>query len=337
MNHPSPEPPAPSAETRAPSPRNGPYPETVISARSLEVRYGADTAVRGIDLEVRHGEVVGLIGPDGAGKTSTLRVIAGLLRPAGGDVTVLAMHAWQQRRALHRRLGYLAQRFALYGDLSVDENVQFFALLYGIPGWRRRRDLLLDRVGLREFRARQADRLSGGMRQKLALACALMHSPDVLLLDEPTTGVDPVTRREFWRLLAELVAEGLTLVVATPYLDEAERCSRVLLMHQGNVLADAPPAEIPALATGAILEIEAAPRTAVIPALAGVPEVLDVEPFAALFHVRVEGTAGAADRVRAALAAAGISVASVRSVEPGLEDTFLYLTRARAPRPEEAA
>jgi ABC-2 type transport system ATP-binding protein len=314
--------------------------DPVIRARHLAVRYGAVQAVRGVDLDVRRGEVVGLIGPDGAGKTSTLRSLAGLLRPAGGEVTVLGVDAWRQRRALHRRLGYLAQRFALYGDLSVDENVQFFALLYGIPGWRARRDALLARVGLAPFRGRQADRLSGGMRQKLALACALMHAPEVLLLDEPTTGVDPVTRREFWRLLAELVSEGLTLVVATPYLDEAERCSRVVLMYAGRVLADAPPREIPAMAAGSLLEVEAAPRAAVPAALAGVDGVLAVAPFAARFHVRVAGAAAAtavAGRVRAALAAAGVTVTVLEPVEPGLEDAFLHLTRERADQPEEAA
>jgi ABC-2 type transport system ATP-binding protein len=310
---------------------------TVISALGLEVRYRDVRAVRGIDLEVNRGEVLGLIGPDGAGKTSTLRVVAGLLRPAGGEVTVLGMQAWRQRRALHHRLGYLAQRFALYGDLSVDENVQFFALLYGIHGWRTRRDALLQRVGLLEFRSRLADRLSGGMRQKLALACSLMHSPEALLLDEPTTGVDPVTRREFWRLLAELVAEGMTLVVATPYLDEAERCSRVVLMHDGRVVADAPPAAIPGMLAGMLIEIDAAPRAAVTAALAAVPEVLDVQPFAARFHVRVADTADVADRLRAALVTAGLEVASVRQVQPGLEDTFLFLTRARNERAGEAA
>ena len=322
---------------RAPAPGTGAPPASVVSARGLDVRYGDVRAVDGIDLEVRRGEVVGLIGPDGAGKTSTLRVVAGLRRPAAGDVTVLGMQAWRQRRALHHRLGYLAQRFALYGDLSVDENVQFFALLYGVVGWRARRDALLRRVGLLEFRGRLADRLSGGMRQKLALVCALMHSPEVLLLDEPTTGVDPVTRREFWRLLAELVAEGLTLVVATPYLDEAERCSRVVLIHAGRVVADAPPAAIPGMFEGALIEVDAAPRAAVTAALAGMPGVLDVQPFSARFHVRVADAEGAADRLRAELTAAGLEVANIRRVQPGLEDAFLFLTRARAERAGEAA
>ncbi|MFI5165258.1 MAG: ABC transporter ATP-binding protein [Thermoanaerobaculales bacterium] len=298
-----------------------------VAAQGLVVRYGDSEAVHGLDLEVRRGEVVGLIGPDGAGKTSSLRVFAGLQRATAGSATVLGMDAWKHRRALHHRLGYLAQRFALYGDLTVDENVQFFALLLGVSAWRERRDALLDRVGLTEFRSRQADRLSGGMRQKLALACSLMHSPELLLLDEPTTGVDPITRREFWRLLADLVAAGLTLVIATPYLDEAERCSRVVLMHAGRVLADAAPAELSALLPGVLLEVAATPRPLVAETLRRLPGVLDVRPFAARFHARLDRGAVGAEAIRAALIAAGASVEDVRPIRAGLEDAFLHLTQ----------
>jgi ABC-2 type transport system ATP-binding protein len=311
--------------------------ETVLSARGLVVRYGALDAVKGLNLDVQRGQVIGLIGPDGAGKTSSLRVFAGLLRATAGTVEVLGSDAWSHRRALHHRLGYLAQRFALYGDLTVDENVQFFALLLGVKDWRSRRDHLLERVALSEFRDRQADRLSGGMKQKLALACSLMHSPDILLLDEPTTGVDPVTRREFWRLLADLVAEGLTLVIATPYLDEAERCSRVVLMHQGRVLADARPAELRSLLPGVIVEVAASPRTLVTDTLAGVPGVVNVQPFAARFHVRLASAEGAADRILKALEGAGAAVEEVRVITAGLEDTFLHLTRRDQRAPGEAA
>ncbi|HUK14528.1 MAG TPA: ABC transporter ATP-binding protein [Thermoanaerobaculaceae bacterium] len=301
--------------------------DRVVSARGLVVRYGDNTAVKGLDLEVRRGEVVGMIGPDGAGKTSSLRVIGGLQRAAAGAVEVLGEDAWRHRRGLHHRLGYLAQRFALYGDLTVDENAQFFGLLLGVPAWRARRDELLERVGLTPFRTRPADRLSGGMKQKLALVCSLMHSPEILLLDEPTTGVDPVTRREFWRLLAGLVAGGLTLLIATPYLDEAERCTRVVLMHEGRVLADAPPGELPAMLPGVVVEVAAAPRALAADALAKMPGALDVQPFAARFHVRLASAEDAVERVRAALEAAGARVEEVRVIRTGLEDTFLHLTR----------
>lgn len=312
--------------------------ERVIALRAFGLRYGLTQAVVSLDLEVHQGEVVGLIGPDGAGKTSTLRTIAGLQRASSGQVEVLGGDAWATRRTLHTRLGYLAQRFALYGDLSVDENVRFFALLLGVRGWQARRDMLLERVGLAAFRDRAADRLSGGMKQKLALACSLMHSPQILLLDEPTTGVDPVTRREFWRLLSDLVAEGLTLVVATPYLDEAERCSRVVLMHHGRVLADATPGELVKRMPGAMLEVRATPRAGVPAALATAPGVLEVTPFAAVYHVHVDEAIGAEARLGAALEAAGLHVESVATVPIGLEDTFLYLTRQGAGgRREEAA
>jgi ABC-2 type transport system ATP-binding protein len=311
--------------------------EKVLSARGLVVRYGPVEAVRGLDLDVPRGQVIGLIGPDGAGKTSSLRVFAGLLRASAGSVEVLGQDAWRNRRALHHRLGYLAQRFALYGDLTVDENVEFFARLLGVKDWRRRRDTLLDRVALSEFRNRQADRLSGGMRQKLALACSLMHAPEVLLLDEPTTGVDPVTRREFWRLLADLVADGLTLLLATPYLDEAERCSRVVLMHRGRVLADAPPAELRSRLPGVIVEVGAQPRTLAADALTRVPGVVDVRPFAAHFHVRLSSAEGAVERVKEALERAGVTVEEARVIPAGLEDTFLHLTRAERHESGEAA
>jgi ABC-2 type transport system ATP-binding protein len=303
--------------------RGGP----VLEARGLVVRYRDLTAVKGIDVVVEGGQVVGLIGPDGAGKTSTLRVLAGLLRPTGGTTRAFGMPVWASRRVLHQRLGYLAQRFALYGDLTVDENVQFFALLYGVQGWRRRRDELLRRVQLEHFRGRLADRLSGGMKQKLALACTLIHSPEALLLDEPTTGVDPVTRRELWRFLGELVAEGLTLVVATPYLDEAERCSRVVLMHEGGVLADAPPSRIPERLPGRVVEVSGGERRAVTDALQHVAGLAEVTVFGAGVHARIEGTEEPAAAVRAALADAAVEVTGVREVRAGLEDTFLYLTR----------
>lgn len=309
--------------------------DTLVQVSRLVVRYGARTAVRGIEIELRRGEVVGLIGPDGAGKTSALRVIAGLQRATAGAVTVLGQDAWAKRRALHHQLGYLAQRFALYGDLTVGENLQFFALLLGVDNWRARRDELLARVGLAEFRQRQADHLSGGMKQKLALACSLMHEPTILILDEPTTGVDPVTRREFWKLLGELVAEGLTLLVATPYLDEAERCSRVVLMHHGRVLADAAPGTIRSLLPGHIVELAAEPRNLAMIALRQTRGILDVQPFAALLHVHVEPGLPAEHVIRTSLAAAGVDIQRLRTVPATLEDTFLHLTRSAST--EEAA
>lgn len=301
----------------------------LLEARGLVVRYGGLEAVRGVSFAVGEGDVVGLIGPDGAGKTSTLRVLGGLLRSDGGTATAFGDDCWQSRRALHTRLGYLAQRFALYGDLTVDENIQFFALMYGVPEWRTRRSELLELVGLSAFRNRQADRLSGGMKQKLALACTLIHSPRALLLDEPTTGVDPVTRREFWRLLADLVGQGLTLLVATPYLDEAERCTRVLLMHEGVFLADARPREIPSLMPGAVVEVVVAQRAAAADALSAHDEVVDVSVFGTTLHAHLaKGVADPVGAIREILGAHDVRIESARDIPAGLEDAFLYLTRS---------
>jgi ABC-2 type transport system ATP-binding protein len=303
--------------------------QPLLEVRELVVRYGGVEAVRGVSFAVNEGEVVGLIGPDGAGKTSSLRVLGGLLRADGGDATAFGDDCWQARRALHTRLGYLAQRFALYGDLTVDENIQFFALLYGVPEWRARRSELLELVGLAPFHDRIADRLSGGMKQKLALACTLIHSPRALLLDEPTTGVDPVTRREFWRLLADLVGDGLTLVVATPYLDEAERCTRVLLMNEGGILADARPKEIPDLMPGTVVEIVADPRAAATEALDAHEAVLDVSVFGTTLHAHLaESSADPVGAVREILGAHDVRFESAREIPAGLEDAFLYLTRS---------
>jgi ABC-2 type transport system ATP-binding protein len=311
--------------------------EPLLDARELVVRYGGYEAVHGITLEVHPGEVVGLIGPDGAGKTSTLRVLGGLQRAGGGSARAFGGDCWRERRALHSKLGYLAQRFALYGDLTVDENVQFFALMYGVPDWRKRRRELLELVGLAPFNNRIADRLSGGMKQKLALACTLIHSPRALLLDEPTTGVDPVTRREFWRLLADLVSEGLTLLVATPYLDEAERCTRVLLMHEGSILADARPREIPDLMPGAVVEVAATPRPAAAEALSELDTIVDVSVFGTNLHAHLINEADPVASIREVLAAHEIKVESAREIPAGLEDTFLYLTRSsKAPVTTEA-
>jgi ABC-2 type transport system ATP-binding protein len=292
------------------------------------VSYGDHEAVHGISFEVSPGEVVGLIGPDGAGKTSTLRVLGGLQKTGAGSAKAFGDDCWRARRALHSKLGYLAQRFALYGDLTVDENIQLFALMYGVPEWRKRRRELLELVGLAPFNNRIADRLSGGMKQKLALACTLIHSPRALLLDEPTTGVDPVTRREFWRLLADLVSEGLTLLVATPYLDEAERCTRVLLMHEGAILADARPQEIPDLMPGTVVEVAATPRAAAAEALSALDSVVDVSVFGTHLHAHLVGEADPVGSIRELLATHEINVTSTREIPAGLEDTFLFLTRA---------
>ncbi len=208
-----------------------------IEVANVTKRYGATEALNAVTLDVRRGEMFGLIGSDGAGKTTMIRLVCGLLRPDSGTVRVLGHDPMREHRAITERVGYLSQRFSLYGDLSIDENIAFFAEIHGVRDYRSRRDQLLEMTQLMPFRGRLAEKLSGGMKQKLALACTLVHEPELILLDEPTTGVDPVSRREFWKLLSEFLDRGITIVMSTPYLDEAERCSRVALLHEGHLLA----------------------------------------------------------------------------------------------------
>jgi ABC-2 type transport system ATP-binding protein len=209
----------------------------VVTVKKVTRRYGAVLAVDDLSLFVPRGQMMGLIGPDGAGKTTTLRMILGILQPDAGEIRTLGLDPVRDHRELSGRVGYLSQRFSLYGDLSIDENVEFFAEIHGVRGWKPRRDELLEMLGLAPFRARLADRLSGGMKQKLALACTLVHTPELLVLDEPTTGVDPVARREFWKILVRLQRQGLTILLTTPYLDEAERCQLLALLDRGRLLA----------------------------------------------------------------------------------------------------
>jgi len=221
-----------------------------IELHGLVKRYGATTALDGVTFDVRRGEMFGLIGSDGAGKTTAIRLMCGLLRADAGSVRVLGRDPVREHRHITARVGYLSQRFSLYGDLTIDENIAFFAEVHGVGDYRRRRDQLLEMTQLAPFRARLADRLSGGMKQKLALVCTLVHEPELLLLDEPTTGVDPVSRREFWKLLSELLAQGITILMSTPYLDEAERCTRVALLHAGRLLACDDPSRLRAATAG---------------------------------------------------------------------------------------
>lgn len=215
-----------------------------VDLQGVVKRYGPTRALDGVTWDVARGEMFGLIGSDGAGKTTAIRLMCGLLRPDAGRVRVLGCDPVTEHRDITGRVGYLSQRFSLYGDLTIDENVAFFAEVHGVGDYRARRDQLLDLTQLAPFRGRLADRLSGGMKQKLALACTLVHEPELLLLDEPTTGVDPVSRRELWKLLSEFLAQGITIVMSTTYFDEAERCARVALLHDGMLLAAGAPADV---------------------------------------------------------------------------------------------
>ena len=289
-------------------------------------RYGAVTAIDSLSFEVQAGEMFGLIGPDGAGKTTTIRLAGGLLRPDRGTIRIFGRDPIAEHRAITADVGYLSQRFSLYGDLTIDENIAFFAEIHGVRGYAAARDRLLEMTQLTPFRTRRADRLSGGMKQKLALACTLVHEPRLLLLDEPTTGVDPVSRREFWKLLSEFRSRGLTIVMATPYLDEAERCARVALLHEGRLLAVDEPLALQSRLGGQMLEVVADVPRPPVEVLQRTAGAIDVQTFGDRAHVRVSGDAPTAvAAIEAVLRDAGITPLSVRPVAASLEDVFIDL------------
>lgn len=307
----------------------------LVEVRGLVRRFGDVVAVGGVSFTVEAGETFGLIGPDGAGKSTVLRMILGLLAPDEGTLTVCGHDPQRQRRALSRVVGYLAQRFSLYGDLTVDENIAFFARIHGVKGWRPRRDELLELLRMTPFRDRLADRLSGGMKQKLALACTVIHTPRLLVLDEPTTGVDPVSRRDFWRILSRLQRDGLTVLLTTPYLDEAERCRRVGLMDHGRLLVTEFPDALRDAHPGCMVEVLAAPKDRARRMLESTEDVADVQVFGERLHAslptvpRTAGAARAADLARL-LRERGIEVHEARAVAATLEDVFIARLRGAA-------
>jgi len=284
----------------------------VIRAERLTRRFGELIAVNGLDLAIGKGEVFGLVGPDGAGKTTTLRLLTGLLDADAGTVTVAGFNVAEKPAEVRDRIGYMAQKFGLYGDLTVEENMDFYADLFGVePAALEPLKLkLLAMTRMTPFRERPAGKLSGGMKQKLALMCTLLHKPEILLLDEPTNGVDPVSRRDFWIILDELVRGGMTLLVTTAYLDEAERCHRVGLMHNGRLIRMGTPGELKAQVPGDCYEVTGADLRALRAALAG--RVVSVKPAGAALHVFL--TAGAA------IPAGG---GEWTRIQPTLEDVFV--------------
>ena len=296
-----------------------------IEFTSVAKRYGNVEALRGVTFAVKRGEMFGLIGPDGAGKTTAIRALCGLLHVDAGTIRVLGKDPVKQHREVTATIGYLSQRFSLYGDLSIDENIAFFAEIHGVTDYHARRDRLLDMTQLTKFRDRLADRLSGGMKQKLALACTLVHEPQVIVLDEPTTGVDPVSRREFWKLLSQFLAQGITILMSTPYLDEAERCARIALLHEGQVLALDQPGRLRASLAGTLFEVMApAPREA-RDRLTTQRDIASAQVFGDRLHIWIDRSdpAAAAQVLSSAAHAAGIETTSVRPIVPSLEDVFI--------------
>ncbi len=299
----------------------------IIRTVELTRRFGSVTAVDRLNLEIARGEIFGLVGPDGAGKTTTLRLLCGLVDPTGGQVWVAGHDVAREPAAVKDSIGYMAQRFGLYVDLTVEENMVFYADLYGLS--RADREALTTRLlrmtRMEPFRKRQAGKLSGGMKQKLALMCTLLHHPRILFLDEPTNGVDPVSRRDFWAILYQLVKDGMTVFVTTAYLDEAERCNRVGLMHRGRLIRCDSPDALRTQIDETCYEVDSPAQRAARAVLERTEGVVSVAPAGAALHVFVERGGPAPEALERALAREGIGPSVFKPVAPSLEDIFIAL------------
>ncbi len=314
----------------------------IIQTNNLTKKFGDTVAVDDLDLAIAKGELFGLVGPDGAGKTTTIRMLAAIMNPTRGSASVLGHDIRKEGEAIKAHIGYMAQQFSMYNDLSVLENLSFFADIFSVRGDLRRQRIerLLRFARLTEFSDRRAGHLSGGMKKKLALACSLIHEPEILYLDEPTTGVDPLSRREFWDILTELHIQGVTVLVSTPYMDEAERCSQVGLMYAGRLIECAPPLAIKSQLSGELLELKPVSATrrgigmlrAAQETVAALPGVLEVQTYGDLLHIFVDQAAARQPAIVAALSEAQIDVQNMRTTRPRMEEAFISLVR----REEEA-
>jgi ABC-2 type transport system ATP-binding protein len=306
--------------------------EFAIFAKDLVKQFKSVTAIDHLSLQVKRGETYGLIGPDGAGKTTTIRVLLGLLTRTQGESSILGLDSMRDTYGIRENIGYIAQQFVLPADLTVMENMLFFAKIQGVEPDQQKKRIpeLLSFAGLTHFTERLAGQLSGGMKKKLALACSLVHEPKVVLLDEPTLGVDPVSRREFWNLLGNLrVEKGLTVFVCTPYMDEAERCTRVGLIYAGKLIADDTPANIKKMITGDLLEIAPADFVAARDLVASLDCVKELQTYGDKLHVFVDNEVSRKPEIESALATHGIQHEEIRKIEVRMEEAFISLIRQR--------
>ena len=311
--------------------------EVAIRARGLTKRFGALVAVDRVDLTVPKRQVYGFLGPNGSGKSTTIRMLCGLLTPTAGDIEVLGLRIPEQAEALRLRIGYMTQKFSLFEDLTVRENLEFLAAVQGLDKARARRriDELVAQYHFHDRQKQLAGTLSGGQKQRLALAGAVIHEPELLFLDEPTSAVDPESRRDFWEKLFDLADAGTTLLVSTHYMDEAERCHRIAILDSGRLVADGTPAELMSALAGRTLEVHAAQPRRAQQALVGLPGVLSVAQIGNNLRVLAAADGGATSRIAEALRNAGLQ-AEVVPAEPNLEDVFVSATRGR-PAQREAA
>ena len=299
---------------------------SVINISKLKKSYDNIVAVKNLNLKINEGEMFGLVGPDGAGKTTTIRILCGLLKPDSGSVEVLDSDLKKKKKEIQNQIGYLSQKFSLYGDLSVDENIEFFADIHNVKDFHKRRDELLAFTRLTPFRDRLAENLSGGMKQKLALACSLIHKPKIIFLDEPTTGVDPVSRRDFWKILSDLQKDGITILMTTPYLDEAERCNRVALMNKGEIIAVDTPQNIKSSINKQVIEIitDDIKRTY---SLLKEKFGTDVQIFGDRINLVTDDDKSAIAEIKTMLQENNLQLINYRTITPSLENVFIHLVK----------
>ncbi len=298
--------------------------DIAVKIESLTRSFEDIKAVDNITFNVYKGEMFGLVGPDGAGKTTTIRSLCGLIKPDSGNIELSGIDISKNKKEAQNRIGYLSQRFSLYGDLSIDENIEFFADIHGVKDYTERRNELLEFTRLTPFRSRIADNLSGGMKQKLALACSLIHRPEILFLDEPTTGVDPVSRRDFWKILSGLLRESITIIMTTPYLDEAERCNRVALMDKGKLLALDTPQNIKSSVNRVVIEFICPDARKAYKAVKNEPD-LEVQLFGDRIDIVVENPDEKINSLNELFKSKEITITSYRVIPPSLENVFIHL------------
>ncbi|MEE8122310.1 MAG: ABC transporter ATP-binding protein, partial [Anaerolineales bacterium] len=304
----------------------------IIETQGLTREFGNTLAVDSLDLSIRRGELFGLVGPDGAGKTTTLRLLTGLLKITSGSGNLAGFDLATQPEEIKRHIGYMAQEFSLYSELTVLENLHFFSELYDVAAeeFAIRSERLLEFAALSPFKNRRAKHLSGGMQKKLALACTLIHEPEILMLDEPTTGVDPISRREFWDILAELYLGGTTIVVSTPYMDEADRCSRVGLMYEGRMVVCDNPEAIRGQLEGEVVQVRSDDWQAARIVLEKLPGILETQSYGEAIHLLVDSAAKRIPEVRLALEENGVGIMEIRPSPPRMEEAFISIIRKLA-------
>ncbi len=299
----------------------------IIETKKLTRSFADIKAVDKLSLTINEGEMFGLVGPDGAGKTTAIRMLCGILAPTSGTAVILGHDIMKDPDLVKKEIGYLSQKFSLYGDLSIDENIEFFAEINKVYDFKQQREELLEFTRLKPFRDRLAEKLSGGMKQKLALACTLIHTPKIIFLDEPTTGVDPVSRRDFWKILQSLLKRGITIVMSTPYLDEAERCTRVGFMNKGLLMRVDTPENVKQTMRGEVVEIVCDRVREGYRLLKTHPTVREIQAFGDRLNVIVDRAGEAIPALEAALRSNGITIVSTRRIHPSLENVFIsFLT-----------